>query len=179
MKRYFFAFAIAATAAVSCARDVDVETDVTSPEGLMYLEATLGEQTKTVIGAVDGTTLDVMFTSSDKLFVYGNNGSYVKGTVFRTTEEGRSQTKTFSSEDWPEGYTPIYAVATTNESTLNTCTSEGVITMTVNNARQKLDWSGSYASNSTTHVGKVGEDGKVNLKNVCSLLGFKISGKDD
>lgn len=177
MKRYLFALSVAAIAAGSCAKDADIETG-TASESRMKIDAILSEQTKTVIGDTEGSTLTVMFTSNDKLLVYGQNESTIQGVPFRPVEDGKSTTKTFTTDAWPDGFTPIYAVATTSESTLNTCTEDGVIKMLVNNARQKLDWSNSYASNSTTHVGKI-ENGRVFLKNVCSLIGFRISGKND
>lgn len=186
MKRYLLAISVAMFAAVSCSKLAVVSESDAS--GKMTIFASLNEQsplpaasyaqTKTVIGEVDGNTLRVMFTGDDNLLVYGQGESDVKSAVFTAVGDGVSESKNFSCKNWPEGYSAIYAVATKSTSSLNECTDAGVIKMLVNNSRQKLDRSDSYATNATAHVGQVLNEA-VYLKNVCSLIGFRISGKND
>ena len=173
----FRIFAIGLTIAAlssSCAKEINVLHQNEASE-ILCITATMGENNvKTVL---NNNLSDVYFLPTDKLYVFGDNAGTIEGKMFspnEATKIGRTSSKVFECKSWPVGATPLYAVATT-VSADNSCTDDGHITLNVNNAVQKLDWSKSYASNTCTHVGKV-KDGEVkNLKNVCALIGFTLS----
>lgn len=169
--------AIAALAS-SCAKEMNTAASTGAVETLS-ITATLGEEQDAGKTVLYDKPTDVRFTSSDRLFVFGDNDGTIEGKMFspnEATKNGRTTSKVFECESWPAGVAPIYAVSTTI-STGNACTADGHITLNVNNAIQKLDWSKSYASNTCTHVGKVEGSEVKQLKNVCALIGFTLSDK--
>lgn len=171
--------AIAALAA-SCAKEMNTVTP-NGPTEKLSITATLGEEQDAGKTVLYDKPTDVRFTSSDRLFVFGDNAGPIEGKMFSPNKEtlnGRTISKVFECESWPAGVAPIYAVSTTI-STGNACTADGHITLNVNNAIQKLDWSKSYASNTCTHVGKVEGSEVKQLKNVCALIGFTLSDQKD
>lgn len=167
---------VIAALASSCAKEMNPSASTGAVETLS-ITATLGEEQDGGKTVLYNNTAQVYFLSTDKLFVFGNNGGSIEGKQFspnEATKTGRTTSKVFECESWPAGVAPIYAVSTTI-STGNACTADGHITLNVNNAIQKLDWSKSYASNTCTHVGKVEGSEVKQLKNVCALIGFTLS----
>ena len=167
--------AIAALAS-SCAKEMNTAASTGAVETLS-ITATLGEEQDGGKTVLYNNTAQVYFLSTDKLFVFGNNGGSIEGKQFspnEATKNGRTISKVFECASWPAGVAPIYAVSTTI-STGNACTANGHITLNVNNAIQKLDWSKSYAAHTCTHVGKVEGSEVKQLKNVCALIGFTLS----
>lgn len=171
--------ALAVISAASCSKELGDNGKAVNnvPMSILATDETSSPDVRTLLDKENDGQCGVVFTSSDKLFVFGEKEGDIQGVQFSTNDKGRKKSYAFTTKDWPEGYTPIYAITSTLKDAKQVCTSDGKITLQVNNEEQRYAWSGSYATNTTTHVGEV-ESSQTTLKNVCGLINFCVKNDD-